>query len=101
VGDTSLSGAQIRYLIRSPGGVLGAMGFSAAAWKAAGRDEAPELAQIEFDMPKTEQRKAQRLRAVRGTLKAPYRTGHKLPDVEVTALLAQEIDPPAGLEPIE
>ena len=68
-------------------------------------DEAPELAQIEFDMPKTDQRKAQRvaqsLRAVRVTLKAPYRTGHKLPDVEVTALLAQEIDPPTGVEPIE
>jgi hypothetical protein len=68
-------------------------------------DEAPELDRIEFDMPKTEQRKAQRiaqsLRAVRVTLKAPYRTGHKLPDVEVTALLAQELDPPAGAEPIE
>jgi hypothetical protein len=68
-------------------------------------DEAPELARIEFDMPKTEQRKAQRiaqsLRAIRVTLKAPFRTGHKLPDVEVSALLAQELDPPAGAEPIE
>jgi len=67
-------------------------------------DEAPELDRIEFDMPKSEQRKAQRiaqsLRAARVTLKAPSRTGHKLPDVEVTALLAQELDPPAGAEPI-
>jgi hypothetical protein len=67
--------------------------------------QAPELARIEFDMPKTEQRKAQRiaqsLRAVLVTLKAPFRAGHKLPDVEVTALLAQELDPPTGAEPIE
>jgi hypothetical protein len=67
--------------------------------------QAPELARIEFDMPKAEQRKAQRiaqsLRAVPVTLKAPFRAGHKLPDVEVTALLAQELDPPTGAEPIE
>ena len=68
-------------------------------------DEAPELGQIEFDLPKTENRKAQRitqtLRAVRVTLKAPYRIGIKLPDVEVTALLAQEQSPPDGADPIE
>jgi len=68
-------------------------------------DEAPELDRIEFDMPKSAQRKAQRiaqsLRAVRVTLKAPSRSGHKLADVEVTALLARELDPPAGAEPIE
>ena len=67
-------------------------------------DQAPELGQIEFDLPKTENRKAQRiiqtLRAVRVTLKAPYRVGIKLPDVEVTALLAQEQNPPDGTDPI-
>jgi hypothetical protein len=68
-------------------------------------EQAPVLDWVEFDLPQREQRKAQRiaqsLRAVRVTLKAPARTGHKLPDVEITALLAQEIDPPAGAEPIE
>jgi hypothetical protein len=68
-------------------------------------DKAPELDRIEFDLPKTESRKAQRivqsLRAVRVTLKAPARSAHTLPDVEVTALLAQELNPPAGAEPIE
>lgn len=39
LGYTPLPGAQIRYLVRSPGGVLGAMGFGAAAWKVASRDE--------------------------------------------------------------
>lgn len=68
--------------------------------------EAPILEWIEFDMPKTEKRKAQRvaqsLRAVRVTLKAPRRPGGlKLPDVEITALLAEELDPPPGAEPIE
>jgi hypothetical protein len=68
--------------------------------------EAPILDWIEFDLPKTEKRKAQRitqsLRAVRVKLKAPYRPGGlKLPHVEVTALLAQELDPPAGAEPVE
>ena len=68
--------------------------------------EAPILEWIEFDLPKTEQRKAQRiaqsLRAVRVQLKAPRRPGGlKLPDVEITALLAQELNPPAGAEPIE
>lgn len=34
-----LGGAQIRYLIRSEGRVLGCLGFSSAAWKTAPRDE--------------------------------------------------------------
>lgn len=67
-------------------------------------EQAPVLAQVEFDMPATEKRKArhivQRLQVARLTLKAPYRPGQQLPDVEVTALLAQEDHPPAGEEPI-
>jgi hypothetical protein len=68
--------------------------------------EAPILEWIEFDLPKSEKRKAQRitqsLRAVRVRLKAPRRPGGgKLPAVEITALLAQELDPPAGAEPVE
>jgi len=33
-----LPGAQLRYLIQSDRGVLGAIGFGAAAWKVAARD---------------------------------------------------------------
>ena len=38
LGYTPLPGAQLRYLIHWDGGVLGAIGFSAAAWKVAARD---------------------------------------------------------------
>ncbi len=38
LGYTPLSGAQLRDLIRWDGGVLGALGFGAAAWKVAARD---------------------------------------------------------------
>jgi len=38
LGYTPLPGAQMRYLIRWQGGVLGALGFGAAAWKVAVRD---------------------------------------------------------------
>lgn len=39
LGYTPLPGAQIRYLIRWKGGILGALGFGAAAWKVAARDQ--------------------------------------------------------------
>jgi hypothetical protein len=39
LGYSPLPGAQMRYLIGYSGGVLGAMGFGAAAWKVAARDE--------------------------------------------------------------
>lgn len=39
LGYTPLPGAQIRYFIRSSAGLLGAIGFSAAAWKVAPRDK--------------------------------------------------------------
>jgi hypothetical protein len=71
-------------------------------WAAAA--QAPALARVEFDMPATERRKArhivQTLRVARLTLEAPYRPGKRLPNVEVTALLAQEDSPPPGEEPI-
>ena len=71
-------------------------------WAAAA--QAPVLTQVEFDMPATDKRKArhivQTLQAVRVTLKAPYRAGQTLPNVDVTALLANEVNPPAGEEPI-
>ena len=38
LGYTPLPGAQLRYLIESEQGVLGALGFGAAAWKVAARD---------------------------------------------------------------
>ena len=39
LGYTPLPGAQMRYLIRWEGRVLGALGFGAAAWKVASRDQ--------------------------------------------------------------
>jgi hypothetical protein len=38
LGYTPLPGAQLRYLIHAEHGVLGAIGFGAAAWKVAARD---------------------------------------------------------------
>jgi len=38
LGYQPLPGAQVRYLIRCSAGVLGALGFGAAAWKVAARD---------------------------------------------------------------
>lgn len=38
LGYTPLPGAQLRYLIHADHGVLGAIGFGAAAWKVAARD---------------------------------------------------------------
>ncbi len=39
LGTSALSGAQLRYLIRCEQAVLGAIGFGAAAWKVAVRDQ--------------------------------------------------------------
>ena len=65
---------------------------------------APILARVEFDLPATEKRTArhieQTLRVAEVTLKAPYRPGQRLPNVKVTAVLAQEEHPPAGEEPV-
>lgn len=40
LGYTPLPGAQLRYFVRSQGEVLALLGFSAAAWKCAPRDDA-------------------------------------------------------------
>lgn len=38
LGYTPLTGAQLRYLVESDAGTLGALGFGASAWKCAARD---------------------------------------------------------------
>lgn len=63
------------------------------------------LGTVEFDLPKRDKqpgrRVSQALRTLRVKLKAPYRIGKKLPDVEVTVILAKEENPPLGMEPVE
>lgn len=65
---------------------------------------APVLTQIEFDLPSRQGGKArpvqQQLKVARVRLKPPYRVGHKLDEVTVTVLLAEEIAPPRGQEPL-
>jgi hypothetical protein len=65
---------------------------------------APVITTITFDRPATNGSKAreveQEIKVVRVTLKAPWRPDRTLPDVTVTALLATEINPPAGVEPL-
>ena len=57
-------------------------------------EEAPVLSEISFDRPAAQGRPArtvtQALKAVRVTLKAPYRPERALPPVTITALLARE-----------
>jgi hypothetical protein len=66
---------------------------------------APVLAETEFDLPATAKRPARRirqqLRVARVTLKAPHRSDRTLADIDVTAVLAREVDPPPGEEPVE
>ena len=65
----------------------------------------PVLAEAEFDLPATARRPARRihqqLRVARLTFKAPHRSDRTLADIEVSAVLAREVDPPQGEEPIE
>lgn len=67
--------------------------------------EAEVLGGLEFDLPATAQRSkrhvVQTLRALRVKLRPPYRPDRKLPEVEVTAILASEEEPPNGVAPIE
>jgi hypothetical protein len=67
-------------------------------------DAAPVLTEITFEQPATNGAKArqveQEIKVVRVTLKAPWRPDRTLPEVTVTALLATEINPPAGVEPL-
>lgn len=64
----------------------------------------PSLGEIEFDLPATAKRPARRVRqtlkAQQVTLRAPYRKGKSLPHITVFAVLAEEIEPPAGVEPL-
>jgi hypothetical protein len=67
--------------------------------------EAPVLTETTFERPATHGSKArvvqQQIKVLRVTLPAPSRPDRTLPDVEVTALLATEPQPPAGEEPVE
>jgi hypothetical protein len=67
--------------------------------------DAPVLAETTFERPATHGCKArtvhQQIQVVRVTLPAPHRPDRTLPDVEVTAILATEPQPPAGEEPVE
>jgi hypothetical protein len=66
---------------------------------------APVLTETTFERPASHGVKArvvhQQIKALRLTLPAPRRPDRKLPDVEVTALLATEPHPPAGEQPVE
>lgn len=67
-------------------------------------EASPELGRVEFDLPASKQRKGrkiiQSLQALRITLTPPQGHANRQP-VEVTALLAREVSPPAGETPIE
>jgi hypothetical protein len=68
-------------------------------------DKAPALTELRFDQPASAGRAArpvhQQIKSVRVTLKAPSRPDRTLPDVEVTAILATEINPPVGEDAVE
>jgi len=68
-------------------------------------DKAPVLTEMCFDQPASAGRAArpvhQQLKSVRITLKAPSRPDRTLSEVAVTAILATEINPPHGEEPVE
>jgi len=68
-------------------------------------EKAPVLGEVEFDVPKSDGEPSrhivQTLQAARLKLKAPYRPDKKMPDVDVTVILAREKNPPAGTDPAE
>jgi hypothetical protein len=68
-------------------------------------DQAPTLGTVTFELPKTKQRAArtvtQSLRVARVTIRAPDGKGHLGASVELTAVLAHEVDPPAGETPVQ
>jgi len=65
----------------------------------------PVVGSISFSLPASKKRKkrdvTQTIRATTLTLKAPHRTGKKLPNVNVNIILAREEHPPKGEDPIE
>ena len=97
----SRQGPKADWLIRSQTDRNLADGGS--LWKRVARAES--LGEVEFDLPASKDRPArhvvQTLRLTRVRLKAPYRPGTKLPDVEVTVVYACEDKPPRGAERIE
>jgi len=66
--------------------------------------QSPCLGQVEFNLApargRSSRRVVQSLRSARVLLRPPYRPDKKLEPVEVTVILAQEENPPAGEEPI-
>jgi hypothetical protein len=67
--------------------------------------KAPVLTETGFDQPATNGRTARpvhrQIKVARLTLPAPYRPDRKLPDVQITAILATEPHPPSGEDPVE
>jgi hypothetical protein len=68
-------------------------------------EQAPVVARRELDLPRTPKRQPRtahlEIRAKKVRLKAPYRQQGRLPDLEVNVVLVQEVDAPAGVEPVE
>ncbi len=68
-------------------------------------DAAPVLAEIAFEKPASNSRPArpveQHIKVVRVTLEPPWRPDRTLSEVTVTALLATEVHPPAGEDPLD
>lgn len=67
--------------------------------------KADVLTEVSFERPAREGRPARRvtqqIKVARVTLKPPARPERTLPPVTITALLASELDPPAGEDPLE
>lgn len=67
--------------------------------------KAPVLTETRFEQPGSNKRTArtvhQQIQAVRLTLPAPKRPDRRLAEVEITAILATEREPPPGEDPIE
>jgi hypothetical protein len=68
-------------------------------------EQAPILGMMEYEIAGSAKRKTRRIKqhiqSKRIVLKAPFRKDVKLPPVEVTGLLASEIDAPQGEEPVQ
>lgn len=71
-------------------------------WEEVGRG--PLQGRVSWRLPARPGRKAravnQEIRSARVRLRPPYRAGAVLPEVEVNAVLAREVDPPAGEKPV-
>jgi len=67
--------------------------------------DSPALGNVTFELPRTAKRRArtvtQSLHARRVSIRAPNAKATLAPSVKLTAVLAQEIDPPAGETPVQ